>query len=77
KLNSASIPHFSVYISIIAVWTFLILSFKLSDSAAFTNLLAMSGFTATICWICICLSQYNFRKHLIRRNATDKILFKA
>ncbi|ADA78563.1 amino acid permease [Francisella tularensis] len=77
KLNSLAIPHFAVYISIIAVWTFLILSFKLSASAAFTNLLAMSGFTATICWICICWSQYNFRKQLIRRNATDKILFKA
>lgn len=77
KLNSSAIPHFAVYISIIAVWTFLILSFKLSASAAFTNLLAMSGFTATICWICICWSQYNFRKQLIRRNATDKILFKA
>ncbi|MDE4940835.1 amino acid permease, partial [Francisella tularensis subsp. holarctica] len=54
KLNSAAIPHFAVYIRIIAVWTFLILSFKLSASAAFTNLLSMSGFTATICWFCIC-----------------------
>ncbi|MDE4978255.1 amino acid permease, partial [Francisella tularensis subsp. holarctica] len=48
-----------------------------SAPAAFTNLLAMSGFTAPLCWICICWSQYNFRKHLIRRNATDKILYKA
>ncbi|AIT09302.1 amino acid permease [Candidatus Francisella endociliophora] len=77
KLNSASIPHYSVYVSIAAIWVFLILSFKLSASAAFTNLLAMSGFTATICWICICWSQYNFRKQLIRKKATDKMLFKA
>ncbi|MDE4967950.1 amino acid permease, partial [Francisella tularensis subsp. holarctica] len=69
--------QFADYISIIAVWTFLILSFKLSASAAYTNLLAMSGFTATISWICIWWSQYNLRKHLIRRNPTDKILFKA
>lgn len=77
KLNSASIPHYAVYISILAVWTFLILSFKLSATAAFTNLLAMSGFTVTICWICICWSQYNFRKQLIQQNATSKMLFKT
>lgn len=77
KLNSASIPHYAVYISILAVWTFLILLFKLSASATFTNLLAMSGFTATICWICICWSQYNFRKQLIQQNATSKVLFEA
>ncbi|WP_150466891.1 amino acid permease [Francisella sp. SYW-9] len=76
KLNSASIPHYSVYVSIIAIWIFLILSFKLSASAAFTNLLAMSGFTSTICWICICWSQYNFRKQLIKQKVTNNMLFK-
>lgn len=77
KLNSASVPHYSVYVSIAAIWIFLILSFKLSASAAFTNLLAMSGFTATICWICICWSQYNFRKQLIKKKEDNKMLFKA
>lgn len=69
KLNSSSIPHYAVYVSIAGVWIFLILSFKLTASAAFTNLLAMSGFTATICWICICWSQYNFRKQMVQKNS--------
>ncbi|MEY8714921.1 amino acid permease [Francisella philomiragia] len=77
KLNSSSIPHYAVYVSIAGVWIFLILSFKLTASAAFTNLLAMSGFTATICWICICWSQYNFRKQMVQKNAIEKMVFKT
>jgi AAT family amino acid transporter len=77
KLNSAAIPHNAVYITIISVWAFLILSFKLSASTAFANLLAMSGFTAAVCWICICWSQYNFRKKLIKDNPNTKMLFKV
>lgn len=72
KLNSSSIPHYAVYVSIAGVWIFLILSFKLTASAAFTNLLAMSGFTATICWICICWSQYNFRKQMVQKMQLKK-----
>ena len=72
KLNSSSIPHYAVYVSIAGVWVFLILSFKLTASAAFTNLLAMSGFTATICWICICWSQYNFRKQMVQKKCCWK-----
>lgn len=77
KLNSSSIPHYAVYVSIAGVWIFLILSFKLTASAAFTNLLAMSGFTATICWICICWSQYNFRKQMLQKNVVEKMVFKT
>ncbi|MBD5784466.1 amino acid permease, partial [Francisella tularensis subsp. holarctica] len=36
QLYSAEITHFAVYIRILAEWTFLILSFQLSASAAFT-----------------------------------------
>lgn len=77
KLNSASVPYYSVTINIIAVWFFLLLSFKFSTTVAFTNLLAMSGVTATFCWICICWSQYNFRKKLIKKNRSKKMPFKV
>ncbi|MFC4891992.1 amino acid permease [Pseudofrancisella aestuarii] len=77
KLNSASVPYYSVTINIIAVWFFLLLSFKFSTTVAFTNLLAMSGVTATFCWICICWSQYNFRKKLIKKKSNKKMHFKV
>ena len=72
KLNSAAIPHYVVYVSLITIWGFLILSFTLSSSAAFANLLAMSGFTATVCWICICWAQYNFRKNSSKNILIEK-----
>lgn len=77
KLNSSAIPHYTVYISIVAIWIFLIFSFQLSASTAFANLLAMSGFTATICWICICWAQYNFRKKFIKEYPNKKMAFKV
>lgn len=77
KLNSSAIPHYAVYISIAIIWVFLLFSFRLSASIAFANLLAMSGFTATICWICICWAQYNFRKKFTAENPNKKMAFKV
>ena len=77
KLNSSAIPHYAVYVSIGIIWVFLLFSFRLSASTAFANLLAMSGFTATVCWICICWAQYNFRKRFTAKFSNKKMAFKV
>jgi L-asparagine transporter-like permease len=42
----------------------LLFTFFFSAHAIYANLLGMSGFTGTVCWISICWSQLRFRKRM-------------
>jgi AAT family amino acid transporter len=53
------------------IWSLLLLSYFFQSSALYANLLAISGFTGSICWISICICQYIFRK---RQEASENPL---
>jgi AAT family amino acid transporter len=71
KVNAQGVPYFSVFITMFFIWSLLLLSYFFQSSALYANLLAISGFTGSICWISICICQYIFRK---RQEASENPL---
>lgn len=77
KLNKNGMPQRSVLISICACW-FVILLYSIDpNSAVYTYLLAVSGFTGALAWISICWSQYRFRRHMIAEGLEGKLRYKT
>lgn len=64
KFNHNSIPQNAVIGTLIAVWTLLTVGFFFGQTKLYIALLLVSGFTGTLAWISLCLSQINFRKKL-------------
>lgn len=77
KLNNNGMPKNAVLISIVTCW-FIILLYSLDpDSAVYTYLLALSGFTGAIAWISICWSQYRFRKQMVAEGKFEGLKYKT
>jgi AAT family amino acid transporter len=66
RLNKQRVPARATIATILGIWVMLGVSNFFSASTLYQNLLAMSGFTGTICWISICWSQLRFRRELVR-----------
>lgn len=64
------VPLYATLVTLSAMWVILICTFSLPSHTVYANLLALSGFTGTICWISICWAQLQFRK----RSQTRKII---
>lgn len=64
KVEKNGIPQRATYLTLGSMWVLLITSYFFSSHSLYANLLALSGFTGSICWISICWSQYNFRKKM-------------
>ncbi len=64
KINHQGIPINSTFFTLFGMWSVLIFSFFFREHNLYANLLAISGFTGSICWISICLSQLNFRRKM-------------
>jgi AAT family amino acid transporter len=62
KTNKDGVPFVSILCTLIVVWILIIGSYFFNVHDLYAILLASSGFTGSICWISICLSQYVFRK---------------
>lgn len=77
KLNKNGMPQNSIIISVCACWLVIVLYTFNQDSAIYTYLLAVSGFTGAMAWISICWSQYNFRKDLIARGLEHTLKYKT
>jgi AAT family amino acid transporter len=73
RLNKNGMPQRSVILSVCACWLVILLYSFNPDSAIYTYLLAVSGFTGAMAWISICWSQYRFRRHL-QLTGEDKAL---
>ena len=74
-LNKYSTPQNATIFTIIPIWIVFLLGFA-SDQLQlwgdgglplYANLLGISGFTGTLCWVSICWSQFVFRKKLKER----------
>lgn len=75
RLNRFNTPHNATIFTIIPIWLVFLLGFA-SDFLQlwgedglplYANLLGISGFTGTLCWVGIILSQVRFRQELKKR----------
>lgn len=75
ELNKQGVPVKATLVTLAAIWMMLIISYFFSAHSLYANLLAISGFTGSICWISICWSQLRFRHSLTEKIKTYKIPF--
>lgn len=76
-INKNGMPSRSILVSICACWAVILLYSFDPDSALYTYLLAVSGFTGAIAWISICWSQYRSRKRMIALSTDKKLRYKT
>lgn len=62
KVNKNGVPVQATFFTLAMMWAMLFLAYFFSSHNLYANLLAISGFTGSICWISICISQYKYRK---------------
>jgi len=75
NLNKFNTPQNATLFTIIPIWLVFLMGFASDELGLwgegglplYANLLGISGFTGTLCWVGICLSQVIFRKKLIAR----------
>ena len=77
QLSAKGMPRNSVLVSVCASWLVILLYTFNPDSAVYTYLLAVSGFTGAIAWISICWSQYRFRRRMIAQGKEDSLRYKT
>jgi Amino acid transporters len=75
KLNKFNTPQNATIFTLVPIWLVFLLGF-MSDTLGlwgdeglplYANLLGISGFTGTLCWVGICISQFVFRRKLKAR----------
>jgi AAT family amino acid transporter len=63
-VTSHGSPLFCVFLTLGFIWTLLLASYFFHSASLYANLLAISGFTGSTCWISICIAQFQFRKRI-------------
>ncbi len=76
-INNNGMPSRAILVSIFACWLVILLYAFAPDSALYTYLLAVSGFTGAIAWISICWSQYRSRMKKIAEGTEDALRYKT
>lgn len=83
NLNRYNTPQNATIFTIIPIWLVFLLGFASDELGLwgtqglplYANLLGISGFTGTLCWVGICMSQVLFRKKLKERGYNpDEVL---
>ena len=77
EINKNGMPSKAIMLSICACWAVILLYSIDPDSAVYTYLLAVSGFTGAIAWISICWSQYRRRKMMMATGADRRLKFRT
>nr|WP_304100765.1 amino acid permease [Mitsuokella multacida] len=76
-INKNGMPSRSILVSICACWAVILLYSFDPNSALYTYLLAVSGFTGAIAWISICWSEYRSRKRKIEEGTEGALRYKT
>lgn len=76
-INKNGMPSRSILVSICACWAVILLYSFDPNSALYTYLLAVSGFTGAIAWISICWSEYRSRKRKIAEGMEGALRYKT
>lgn len=74
KFNENSIPKNAVIATLIVVWILLGIGYFFGQTKLYIALLLVSGFTGTLAWISLCLSQIRFRSRLYQAGYSTKNL---
>ncbi len=75
-VTSNGVPLYCVLLTIGCIWILLISSYVFPSPTLYANLLALSGFTGSICWISICWAQLRFRNRLPHMENPPKLIYK-
>jgi AAT family amino acid transporter len=70
KFNQNSIPQNAVIATLIMVWILLGVGYFFGQTKLYIALLLVSGFTGTLAWISLCISQIRFRRRLYQAGYT-------
>lgn len=76
-INKNGMPSRSILVSICACWAVILLYSFDPNSALYTYLLAVSGFTGAIAWISICWSEYRSRKRKMAEGTEGALRYKT
>ena len=76
-INKNGMPSRSILVSICACWAVILLYSFDPNSALYTYLLAVSGFTGASAWISICWSEYRSRKRKIAEGTEGALRYKT
>ncbi|MEI8300217.1 MAG: amino acid permease [Chlamydiota bacterium] len=71
-LNRHGVPIRATLMTLGVIWIMIVISCLFPVQKFYTTLLAISGFTGSICWISICLCQYIFRKKWMKQEGVKK-----
>jgi AAT family amino acid transporter len=75
RLNRFNVPQIATIVTIVPMWGFIFLSYYLGEGKFYKMMLAMSGFTGSICWGGILGAQLMMRYQLWRRGyVADEVL---
>ena len=74
KLNRNAVPQNAGIVTLVSIWTLLIIGYFFGQTTLYIALLLISGFTGAIAWISLCWAQINFRKKLYKAGYTTKDL---
>jgi len=77
QFNSRAVPQNAVLTTLFAVWLLLGIGYFFGQTKLYIALLLVSGFTGTLAWISLCLSQISFRKRLYHAGYSIKDLHYA
>lgn len=67
RVNSQGVPRAAILATVTGCWLVLALQTLDTSGTFYQELLAVSGFTGTVCWISICWAQARFRRRLQAR----------
>ena len=76
-LSANGVPSNAILLSITGCWFVIMLYAFDPDSAVYTYLLAVSGFTGALAWISLCWSQYRSRHAHIAAGTEDTLRYKT
>ena len=76
RITAQGVPIYCVLLTISCIWTLLIASYFFHSATLYANLLAISGFTGSVCWISICWSQLRFRRKISTMENPPKLIYK-
>lgn len=74
KFNRNAVPQNAVIATLTAVWLLLGVGYFFGQTKLYIALLLVSGFTGTLAWLSLCVSQISFRRRLYQAGYTIKDL---
>ncbi len=77
SVNSGGTPLWATALTCLGIWAMLFSTYLFPSSSLYANLLAISGFTGSICWISICWAQFKLRKHRRTHNLPLPHIYKV